>query len=193
MGDAQHGNYFRTGGLDLYYEVHGSDGAHPPLVLLHGGLTTIVASFSEVLPALARTRRVIAVEQQGHGHTADIDRPLSYEQMAEDTIALLRHLGLEGADFFGYSDGGVIALRIAIRYPQFVRRVAVFGTALNNDGLDPEILAEMAGMKPEDAPTELRDAYVAVAPHPEDWTKLVTKVVSMAEAWEGWDPADVRG
>jgi pimeloyl-ACP methyl ester carboxylesterase len=85
------GGYASVNGLEMYYEIHG---AGSPLVLLHGGPTTIDTSFGKLLPTLAKARQVIAVEQQGHGHTADIDRPLSFEQMADDTAALLRHLGI---------------------------------------------------------------------------------------------------
>ena len=95
--------YAPVNGLKMYYEIHGS--GQPPLVLLHGGLSAIGTSFGKVLPSFARTRQVIGVEQQAHGHTADIERPLSYEQMADDTAALLRHIGVEQADFFGYSVG----------------------------------------------------------------------------------------
>src|SRR5438552_894247 len=93
------GSYAPVNGLEMYYEVHGTG---KPLVLLHGGLGT-VDMFAQLLPALAETRQVIAVELQGHGHTADSDRPLSYEQMADDVAALIKHLGLGTANLFGYS------------------------------------------------------------------------------------------
>ena len=96
------GSYASVNGLEIYYEIHGTG---EPLVLLHGAYMTIDA-MGEVVPSLAKTRRVIAVELQGHGRTADIDRPLSYEQMADDTAALLRHIGIEEANIFGYSMGG---------------------------------------------------------------------------------------
>src|ERR671916_3259532 len=95
------GNYAEVNGLRMYYEVHGTGG---PLVVLHGAYMTI-DSMGELVPGLARDRQVIAVELQGHGRTADVDRPLTYEQMADDTAALLRHLGVEPADVFGYSMG----------------------------------------------------------------------------------------
>ena len=108
----------------MYHEVHGNG---RPLVLLHGALSTIETDFGKVLPTFARTRQVIAVEQQAHGHTADIDRPLSFEQMADDTAVLLRQLKIENADFFGYSLGGGIALQIARRLPDLVRKLVFAG------------------------------------------------------------------
>jgi pimeloyl-ACP methyl ester carboxylesterase len=94
-------------GLDTYFEIHGDD---RPLVLLHGAISTIGSSFGKLLPSMALTHRVVAIEQQAHGHTPDINRPLTYGQMADDTVALLRELGVESADFFGYSMGAGIAL-----------------------------------------------------------------------------------
>ena len=116
--------YVPVNGLEMYYEIHGSG---RPLVLLHGNLSTISTSFGQVLPKLALRRRVIAVEQQGHGHTADIDRPFSIGQWAQDTTALLHHLGIEQADFFGYSSGGAVALEIALRSPVLVRKLVWAG------------------------------------------------------------------
>src|SRR5215217_8520666 len=104
-------------GLEMYYEIHGTG---RPLVLLHGALSATETSFGKLLPALAATRQVIAIEQQAHGRTANIDRPLTIPQMAEDTVALLGHLGITQADFFGYSMGAGIALEIAIQHPELV-------------------------------------------------------------------------
>jgi len=108
------GRYAPVNGLSMYYEIYG---AGRPLVLLHGAFMTIESSFQKMLPTLAETRQVIAVEQQAHGRTADIDRPLTYGGMAADTVALLRHLGIKEADVFGYSMGAAIALESAVRHP----------------------------------------------------------------------------
>src|SRR5262249_45744257 len=116
------GRYATVNGLRMYYEIHGSG---RPVVFLHGGATTIDTSFWKILPAMAETRRVIAIEQEAHGHTKDLDRPLKFEQMADDTAALLRYLEIDRADFFGYSMGGIIGLGIAIRHPQLVNRLVV--------------------------------------------------------------------
>jgi pimeloyl-ACP methyl ester carboxylesterase len=114
------GQYADINGLKMYYEVHGTG---RPLVLLHGAFGR-----ATVYPALARNRQQIAVELQGHGHTADIDRPLTVEHMADDVAALLQHLKIEQADVFGYSMGGNVALALAIRHPELLGRVAINGS-----------------------------------------------------------------
>src|SRR5437588_4076614 len=140
------GSYAEVHGLTMYYEIHG---AGFPLVLLHGGLSAIGTSFGKLLPALARSRRIIAIEQQAHGHTADIDRPLTYQQMAEDTIALLSHIGIEQADFFGYSIGAGIAIEIAIDHPSVVRKLVAATPISTVDGFHPGVLAGMEALQPE--------------------------------------------
>jgi pimeloyl-ACP methyl ester carboxylesterase len=187
------GSYASVNGLNMYYEVHGT-GRGTPLVLLHGALTTIDGSFGGVLPSFAETRQVIAMEQQGHGRTADIDRPLSYEQMAEDTVALLRHLNIDNADFFGYSMGGDIALVIAMRQPDLVRKLVVAGGAsFNRDGLYPELLETEEKMKPEDfAGSPFQEAYAKTAPNPEYWPALIAKIKDLDLNHVGWPPQDIR-
>jgi pimeloyl-ACP methyl ester carboxylesterase len=125
------GSYASVNDLEMYYEIHGTG---EPLVLLHGAYMTIDA-MEEIVPELARTKQVIAVELQGHGRTADIDRPLSYEQTADDTAALLRHIGVEeAADVFGYSMGGGVALQVAVRHPEAVRKLVLASVYHDNDG-----------------------------------------------------------
>src|SRR6266550_3174612 len=177
--------YVPVNGLEMYYEIHGTG---RPLVPLHGNLSTIGTSFGKVLPQLASTRRIIAVEQQGHGHTADIDRPFSLEQWAEDTTALLRHLGIEQADFFGYSSGGAVALEIALRSPTLVRKLVwAGGTSYRRDGLYPELLAAGEAMKPEDLDgSPFQQAYASIAPHPEQWHRLVAKITALDRTTQGW-------
>ena len=122
-------SYIETNGLSLYYEEHG---AGDPLVLLHGGLAS-TELFAGVLPALAAERRVIAVDLQGHGRTADVDRPFSDETMADDIAGLIEHLG-GGADVLGYSLGGHVALQLAIRHPERVRNLALVSIAFKRSG-----------------------------------------------------------
>ncbi|HEX6276425.1 MAG TPA: alpha/beta fold hydrolase [Polyangiaceae bacterium] len=137
---AQAGRYATVNELRMYYEVHGSG---RPLVLLHGALETIEASFAKVVPALARTHRVIAVEQQAHGHTADIDRRVSYEQMADDTAELLRTLDVRETDVLGYSMGASVAFQLALRHPGLVRKLAIVAGCTNMGGYQPSLLEFM--------------------------------------------------
>jgi len=123
-------------GLDVYYEIHG-DGS--PLALFHGAMGTIDSCFANLLPALAAARRVVAIELQGHGHTADVDRPLPYQQLADDAAVVLDALGIGMADLVGYSLGGAVALQLAMQQPGLVRRVVFAGGAsYRRDGLYPE-------------------------------------------------------
>ena len=172
-----HTGYAPVNGLRLYYEVHGTqDQARPPLVLLHGGGDTIQTSFGRVLPLLARDRQVIAFEQQGYGHTADIaDRPFTFEQSADDTAALLGHLGVEQADLFGFSNGGTIALQVAIRHPRVTRKLVVASGFFSCDGGEPWFWEMMERARLADMPQELKEAYRAVAPHPENLQSFFDK------------------
>jgi len=171
-------------GLKMYYEIHGTG---RPLVLLHGALSATGTSFGKLLPSLAEARQVIAIEQQAHGHTADIDRPLTIEQMAEDTTALLQHLGIEKADIFGYSLGAGIALQIAVQHPDLVRKLIVASVAYKNEGLHPELLAGMESLKPENlAGTPWQEEYARIAPNPEDWPILVAKVKQLDLHIQDW-------
>jgi pimeloyl-ACP methyl ester carboxylesterase len=176
MNDNPEGNYAEVNGLNMYYEIHGSG---EPLILLHGGVGAI-EMFGEVLPLLAEGRRVVAVDLQAHGRTADIDRPLSYEMMADDIAALIGHLGLEKADVMGYSLGGGVALQTAIRHPEVVRKLVLVSTPFKRDGWYPEILAGMGQLGPEAAEpmkqTPMYQLYAGVAPRPEDWPELLTKL-----------------
>jgi pimeloyl-ACP methyl ester carboxylesterase len=182
--------YAPVNGLDMYYEVHGSG---RPLVLLHGALSTTSVDFGAALPSLAKDRRVIAVEQQAHGHTADIDRPLSIDQMADDTAALLRHLGIGQADLFGYSMGAGIALRITLEHPELVRKLAVASLAHTRDGLHPGLLDGLQQVTPEMlAGTPFQLAYAREAPHPEAWPTLVAKVMELNRNVPEWPAEAIR-
>ena len=162
--------YAPVNGLRLYYEVHGpANATQPPLVLLHGGGDTIETSFGRILPLLARNRRVIAFEQQGYGHTADIaERPFRFEQSADDTAALLAHLKVDRADLLGFSNGGTIALQVAIRYPRVVRKLIAVSTLVSREGADPGFWEFMKNARLENMPSFLQEAYRKAAPQPEN-------------------------
>jgi pimeloyl-ACP methyl ester carboxylesterase len=178
--------YAPVNGLELYYETHG---AGDPLVLVHGGLGT-VTMMADVIPFLAEKRQVIAVELQGHGHTADVDRPFSYEQMADDVAALIRHLGPRKADVAGYSFGGGVALQTAIRHPDLVRKLVVISAPHKRDGWFPEVLAGQAAVTGEVARTwvgsPMYEAYASVAPEPENWPTLADKTGNLLKQDYDW-------
>jgi pimeloyl-ACP methyl ester carboxylesterase len=180
------GNYAPVNDLNLYYEIHG---AGEPLILLHGGVGAI-QMFGEVLPSLAQNRRVVAVDLQAHGRTADIDRELRFELMAGDIAALIKHLGLEEADVMGYSLGGGVALRIAIQHPEVVRKLVLVSTPFKRDGWYPEILAGMGQMGPQVAEpmkqTPMYQHYASIAPKPEDWPVLLTKLGELLRQDYDW-------
>ena len=172
-GTTPQSGYAPVNGLRMYYEIHGSG---EPLVLLHGAFGAIDL-WGPILTTLAETHQVIAVELQGHGHTADIlDRPLSYEQMADDVAALMEHLGIAQADGVGYSMGGTTGLQLAIRHPDRVRTLVAVSPNYRSDGYYPELLAGLQMMTPDifvGTPEEA--AYLRHAPHPEDFPVLVEK------------------
>jgi pimeloyl-ACP methyl ester carboxylesterase len=174
---------------ELYHEIHGTG---RPLILLHGAMSTIETSFGAVLPVFAGSRQVIAIEQQGHGRTADVDRPLSYGQMAEDTAALLRRLGIEGADVYGYSMGAGIAVEMGIRHPDLLRKVALASLAYSREGFHPGIAEAIDEVTAEDlAGSVFERAYVKVAPDPAKWPELVAKCNRLDREFEGWSDEEI--
>ena len=188
-GTAPETGYAPVNGLDMYYEVHG---AGQPLVLLHGAYMTI-GSMGPIVPALAASRRVIGVELQAHGHTADVDRPLTYEQMADDTAALIRHLGLAQADVFGFSMGGAAALQLAIRHPALVRKLVVASASFTSDGGHPEMFDMISTITPEMfAGSPMEEAYLQTAPNPGDFPTLVAKLKQLDMTPFAWPPDAIR-
>ncbi|CAA9213516.1 MAG: Menaquinone biosynthesis related protein MenX [uncultured Chloroflexia bacterium] len=180
------GAYASVNGLNLYYEIHGSG---QPLLLLHGGFG-LTGMFGDVLPLLMQGRQVIAVDLQGHGRTADSDRPLRLELMADDIAALITHLRLERADVMGYSMGGAVALRTAIQHPAAVRKLVVVSTPHKRAAWYPDSVAAMEQMSAAAAPflaeTPMYHAYVAVAPDPEHFAVLCDKMGDMLRRDYDW-------
>jgi pimeloyl-ACP methyl ester carboxylesterase len=169
--------YISVHGLEMYYEVHGTG---QPLVLLHGAFSAIGTSFGKLVPSLAETRQVIAFELQAHGHTADIDRPLSLEGMADDTAAAIQQLGIGPADIFGYSMGAGVALHLAIRHPDALRKLVLASVTFSFSGIHPGLMEGLGEMKPEMMfGSPWHEEYTRIAPHPEDFTKLFEKKSQM--------------
>src|SRR5881296_298574 len=170
------GHYADVNGIKLYYETHGTG---RPLILLHGGLGAI-EMFGPNLPALAKGRQLIAVDLQGHGRTADIDRALSVALMSDDIAALIKHLGLASADVMGYSLGGGVALQLALRHPEVVGKLVVVSTPFRRSAFYPEILAQQGQVGAAAAEamkrTPMYQLYSSTAPRPEDWPRLLDKI-----------------
>jgi pimeloyl-ACP methyl ester carboxylesterase len=181
--------YAPVNGLKMYYEIHGSG---QPLVVLHGAFMTIEL-MGKLIPELARSRQVIAVEFQAHGHTADIDRPLTYEQLADDTAALMRHLGIGSADIYGYSLGGGAALQVALRHPELVRKLVLVGASYSREGSYPEVWSAIEQITPAlfDG-TPWREAYDRTAPDPGAFPALVAKMTQLDGTPFHWSAEAVR-
>jgi pimeloyl-ACP methyl ester carboxylesterase len=169
--------YVSVNGLRMYYEIYG---AGPPLVLVHGAFSAIGTSFGGLIPILAKHRRVIAFELQGHGRTADIDRPLSVETMAEDVASAIRELGFDSVDLLGYSMGGSVALHAVIRHPEVVRKLVLISVSYTLSGVHPGLMDGLGEMTPEmmhGSPWHAE--YMKIAPHPENFATLFAKKTAM--------------
>jgi pimeloyl-ACP methyl ester carboxylesterase len=188
------GAYAQVNGLKMYYEVHGRrGGGAPPLVMIHGAFGTIDNCFGRLIPRLAKQRQVIGVELQGHGRTADIDRPLRYEQLADDVAALLEQIKVPSADVYGYSMGGAVALQVAIRHPELVRKLVVASATFDSTGWQPGLLDMMKGLTPQHlAGSPWAKDYARVAPRPASWDELVHKVKELDSRPQEWPSKDIQ-
>ncbi|GAB7193416.1 alpha/beta hydrolase [Kineococcus sp. NUM-3379] len=186
------GRHADVNGVHLYHETHGSG---RPLVLLHGGLAS-GEMFAPLLPAFTADHQVVLVDLQGHGRTADVDRPLDARLMADDVAALIGHLGLGQADVAGYSMGGKVALQVAIRHPGTVRRLVAASVTIRRDAAYPDILAQQEQVGAAAAEfmrgTPMYELYQRLAPRPEDFPRLLDKIgAALAQDFDVTD--DVRG
>jgi pimeloyl-ACP methyl ester carboxylesterase len=171
--------YAPVNGLKMYYEIHGSGGGEP-LVLLHGSYMTITNNWTGWIGELSKTRKVIAVEMQGHGRTADITRDFSYEALADDIAALLDQLKIKQADLLGYSMGGGVAMQVAIRHPEKVRKVVSVSAVFRHDGWVKEALDAFPQMSAEafkGSPIETE--YRKLSPTPNEFPSFVKRVIAM--------------
>ena len=183
------GHYATVNGLKMYYEIHGSG---RPLVLIHGGGSTIISTFGRILPELAKTHQVIAVELQAHGHTLDIDRPLSFEQDADDVAALLKQLHVEKPDIMGFSNGGTTALQIAIRHPELVNKLVLAAVTYKRDGMQPGFFEGFQHASLEKMPQPLKDAYLQANPDPKGLQTMFERDVARMEAFKDISDADIK-
>ncbi|PRD46349.1 alpha/beta hydrolase [Sphingobacterium haloxyli] len=153
--------YVEVNGLNMYYEIYGEG---KPLVLIHGGGSTIQTSFGKAIPLLAKNRKVIAMELQAHGRTGDRNNALSFRQDADDVVVLLKKLGIDNADFLGFSNGGTTTLYIAIDYPHMVNKIVLASALAKRDGVPEWFWDFMDNARLEDMPRQLKDAYLELTP-----------------------------
>ena len=180
--------YADVNGLHLYYETYGS-GA--PLVLLHGGMLTIDLNFATLIPTLAQTHTVIGVEMQGHGRTANIDREITYPNLASDVVALLDHLGIERAAVLGHSMGGGVALELAVSHPDRVSAIVPISASVSKDGMHPDLLDPSTFETSPIMPTaqdfaDFKEAYERLSPHPEQFDAFLMTLSGMDSDFAGW-------
>lgn len=183
------GRYAPVNGLQLYYEEHGTG---RPLVLLHGGMLDIDASFGHLIPLLAPSHRLIGIDLQGHGRTADVEREPSYPNLADDVVALLDHLGLERVDVLGFSLGGLVALELGMRHPERVDRLVVAAAHYRPDGYH-----DLEGAAADRLPTEaefaaMRTEYERVAPDPGHFDAFLERMNVVVHGHAGWTPDQLR-
>lgn len=177
-------------GIQMYYEIHGArDGV--PLVLLHGGGSTINTTYGWILPWLARHRRVIAVEEQAHGRTSDRDRPERFETSADDVAELLAQLGVASADVMGFSNGASVALQIAIRHPARLRRLVLGSSMTRRSGTRPEFWDGIAHATFADMPQPLKDAFLRVTPDPQKLRTMYERDIERMRSFRDVPDADV--
>jgi pimeloyl-ACP methyl ester carboxylesterase len=185
-------DYATVNGLRMYYEIHGRASAGTPLVLLHGGGSTIGTNWSRILPLLTPSRRVIAVEFQAHGHTRDIDRPFSFQQDADDVAELLKQLHVAKADILGFSNGGSSALQLAIRHPQVVDHLVIASANYKRDGMPPEFWDMMRNGTFADMPQPYKDAYLKINPSQDGVMAMYKRDSGRMVAFEDFPDEEVR-
>ncbi|RVU00637.1 alpha/beta hydrolase [Mucilaginibacter limnophilus] len=190
LSSALNGQYAVVNGLNMYYEVHGSG---KPLVLIHGGGSTIQTTFGLILPYLAESRKVIAVELQAHGHTPDRGTPTSFEQDADDVAELIRYFKIEKADILGFSNGGQTALQVAIRHPELVAKLIIASAFYKRDGLPAQFWEFMNNASIDYMPQGLKDAYLEITNSPERLQIMHDRDALRMQTFEDWSDNDIQG
>jgi pimeloyl-ACP methyl ester carboxylesterase len=183
------GRYAAVNGLNMYYEIQGSG---RPLVLVHGGGSTIESTFGRVLPDLAKTHQVIAVELQAHGHTKDIDRQLSFEQDADDVAALLKQLRVEKADFMGFSNGATTAIQVAIRHPDLVNKLVLASATYKRSGMVPGFFEGFKSASLKMVPQSLKEAYLKANPDPKGLQSMFDRDVARMVAFKDISDSEIK-
>lgn len=184
------GKYANVNGLKMYYEIHGKG---YPLILIHGGGSTIETTFGRILPDLAKQHQVIAVELQAHGRTADIDRALSFDHDASDVAALLKQLGISKADIFGFSNGASTALTLAIKYPELVNKIIIASTMYKKSGAYPWLWEMMKTPSFDQMPKQLKEGFLAVNPDQNALLSSYKRDVARMQSFTDMNEEDIKG
>lgn len=186
----QQGKYAQVNGINMYYEIHG---AGQPLVLIHGGGSTLHTSFGRILPLLAINRQVIGVELQAHGHTSDRDAPETFEQDADDVAELLRQLNINGADIFGFSNGGNTAMQLAIRHPERVHKLVLASAFYKREGMQPWFWDFMKNADISQMPQVYKDVYFEINPDNRAGLQAMhDKDLARMQTFKNWTDDDIK-
>lgn len=183
------GKYASVNGIKMYYETYGSG---QPLVLLHGGGSTIKTTFSRVIPELAKTHQVIAVELQAHGHTGDRNAPETFEQDANDVAELLHQLNIPKADIFGFSNGGQTAMQIGIKHPEIVNKLIIASAFYKRDAVPEGFWKGFENPKFSDMPQIYKDEFLKINNNPDMLMNMFNKDVQRMRSFKGWTETDIR-
>lgn len=184
------GNYANVNGLKMYYEIYGTG---EPLVLLHGGGSTIYTTFGRILPELAKTHKVIAIELQAHGHTGDRDTPESFEQDANDVATLLKQLNIAKADIFGFSNGGQTAIQMGIKHPDVVRKLIIASAFYKRDGVAFDGFWEgFDHATLNNMPKIYQDEYLKITNSPEGLLRMFNRDVERMKGFKDWTDEDIK-
>lgn len=181
--------YAPVNGITMYYEIHGSG---KPLVLIHGGGSTIETNFSKMIPFFSKSRKVIALELQAHGHTSDREAPESFEQDADDVATLLKYLKVEKADILGFSNGGSTALQIAMRHPEQIDKTIPISAVCKRDGMQSFFWGFMEKGTFKDMPQVYKDAYAKINPEPEKLMNMFNKDRNRMLGFKDWKDEDIQ-
>ena len=182
--------YAPVNGLKMYFEIYGSG---EPLILLHGSHATIKTTWGSMIPAFAKNHQVIAVELQGHGHTADIDRPITCEAMAEDIAAFMKYLNIPQADLMGYSMGSGVALNVALKHPKLVRRLVLLSPVYNSVGIQADYWPMLPKVTPEIFEgSPVKQEYDRVNPNPKNWPTLAAKLKTIYPKGFDWKAKNLK-
>ena len=183
------GNYANVNGIKMYYEIYGEG---EPLVLIHGGGSTIQTTFEKILPTLAQHYKCIAVELQAHGRTSDRNAPESFTQDADDVAALLKQLNFNKASFFGFSNGASTTMQIAIRHPEIVDKIVVASGAYKRDGFIPGFFDGFKTATLNTMPQGLRDAFMEINHDSTALLNMFNKDVERMKTFKDWRDEDIK-